>query len=249
MPTMLDSGPRKGDSRRPVDGGSADRVSRIGENVREVRERIASAAERAGRDPESVRLCAVTKQAGLPAIREAVRHGIEWLGENRVQVAEPKIREATDLQGVRWRMIGHLQRNKARRATELFDAIDAVDSLSLARRLSDLGLERGRPVEVLVEILTSDEGTKGGIVPGAAPDAIAEMIELPGVDVRGLMTMAPFTRDEERIRASFAGLRDLRDRLPHFLEELSMGMTGDYEIAIEEGSTMVRVGTGIFGED
>lgn len=225
-------------------------MSRIGGNLARVRERIAEAAARAGRDPADVRLCAVTKAAGVAAVREAVAAGARILGENRIQTAEPKIREAQDLAGrVAWHMIGHLQRNKARRAVELFEVIGAVDGLPLARRLSDLGTERGSPVTALVEVNTSGEAAKRGFAAKEAPAALEEMRTLPGLRVSGLMTMAPFTDDERPVRACFAGLRELRDALP-FAEELpvlSMGMTNDFEIAVEEGATLVRVGTAIFG--
>lgn len=224
-------------------------MSRIGANLARVRERIAEAAARAGRDSAGVELCAVTKAADLPAVREAVDAGVRILGENRIQTAEPKIREAEDLAGrVAWHMIGHLQRNKARRAVELFETIGAVDGLPLARRLSDLGAERGSPVTALVEVNTSGESAKGGFAAGEAPAALEEMRALPGLRVRGLMTMAPFTDDERPVRSCFAALRELRDALPFAAElpVLSMGMTNDFEIAVEEGATLVRVGTAIF---
>jgi pyridoxal phosphate enzyme (YggS family) len=225
-------------------------LSRIRENFLRVRERIDSAARRSGRSGNDVALCAVTKLVGLPEIREVVDAGAVILGENRVQEAEPKIREAGDLGGrVTWHMIGHLQRNKARRAVELFDEIESVDGLAIARRLSDLGEERGAPMPILVEVRTSDEPAKTGVSPDAAADVIGEIRQLPGVELKGLMTMAPFTDDEGRVRSSFARLRELRDRLGGGggLPELSMGMTADFEIAVEEGSTLVRIGTGLFG--
>jgi pyridoxal phosphate enzyme (YggS family) len=223
-------------------------LSGIRENLGRVRDRIEAAAARAGRDPASVGICAVTKLVDLPEIREAVSVGCRILGESRVQDAEPKIEEAKDLAGkVSWHMIGHLQKNKARKAVGLFETIQSVDGLPLARRLSTLGEERGRPVPVFVEVLTSDEGTKSGISLAEVDDAVAEIRELAGIALGGLMTMAPFTSDEEKIRASFTSLREVRDRLGPETLELSMGMTGDYEIAVEEGSTLVRVGTGIFG--
>lgn len=223
-------------------------MSTIRENIFRIRERIEQAARRAGRRPEDVALCAVTKTAGVSEIREAVEAGARILGENRVQAAEPKIRETADL-AVSWHMIGHLQRNKARRAVELFDEIESVDGAALARRLSGLGEERGEPVPVLVEVLTSGEGTKSGVPPEVAPDLVAEIRELPGLRLRGLMTMAPFTDDESRVRSSFGRLRELREGLGGAvtLPELSMGMTADFEIAVEEGSTIVRIGTAIFG--
>jgi pyridoxal phosphate enzyme (YggS family) len=222
----------------------------VGENLARVRERIGQAAARAGRDPAAVELCAVTKSAGLDAVREAVSEGVRILGENRVQAAEPRIREAADLAGrVAWHLIGHLQRNKARRAVELFEVIGAVDGLPLARRLSDLGEERGEPVTALVEVNTSGEAAKGGFPAEEAPAALAAVRALPGLRLRGLMTMAPLTGEERPVRRCFAALRELRDGLPFAgeLPVLSMGMTNDFEIAVEEGATLVRVGTAIFG--
>ena len=158
-----------------------------------------------------------------------------------MQAAEPKIREVADLADrVTWHMIGHLQRNKARRAVELFGEIESVDSPALARRLSDLG--QAYPHLGIVS-------TKGGVSPEAAADVVGQIRELPGVELRGLMTMAPFTNEESRVRSSFVRLRELRDGLggASALPDLSMGMTGDFEIAVEEGSTLVRIGTGLFG--
>jgi pyridoxal phosphate enzyme (YggS family) len=225
-------------------------LSRIEDNFRRILERIEEAARRAGRNAHEITICAVTKGVDLPEIRQAVEAGAAILGENRVQVAEPKIREAADLTGrVSWHMIGHLQRNKARRAVELFDEIESVDGVALAKRLSELGRERGRPVPILAEVLTSGEAAKTGIPLAEVEGVVAEIRELPGVVLGGLMTMAPFTDDEGAVRSSFSKLREMRDRLggAAALPELSMGMTADFEIAIEEGSTRVRVGTGIFG--
>jgi hypothetical protein len=225
-------------------------LSRIRENFLRIRERIDSAARRAGRSGDDVALCAVTKLVGVPEIREVVDAGAVILGENRVQEAESKIREAGDLAGrVAWHMIGHLQRNKARRAVELFDEIESVDGLALAERLSDLGEERGAPVPILVEVRVSDEPAKTGVPEDAAADVVGEIRRLPGVELEGLMAMAPFTDDEGRVRSAFARLRELRDRLGGATElpALSMGMTADFEIAVEEGSTLVRIGAGLFG--
>lgn len=222
-------------------------MSRIAENFRGLRERIDRAAERGGRSGSEVAICAVTKQRGLPAIREAVEAGAQILGENRVQEAAAKIPEAALPGTVSWHLIGHLQRNKARRAVGLFDVIESVDSLELARRLSTLGSERGRRLPIFLEVLTSDEGTKSGVSQEELPELIAALVDMEGVEMRGLMTMAPFTADESRVRASFRTLRELRERHGTESWELSMGMTSDFEIAVEEGSTLVRVGTGIFG--
>lgn len=225
-------------------------MSGVGERFARVRERVEEAARRCGREPADVRVCAVTKTAGLDAVREAVAAGARILGESRVQVAAEKIREAGDLAGkVSWHLIGHLQGNKARRAVEHFDRIDGVDSVELGRRLSRLGEERGDPVRILAEINVSGEASKRGFSRAEAVDGLAELRGLPGVRLEGLMTMAPFTEDTAAVRACFADLRRLRDGLAYApdLEELSMGMTNDFEIAVEEGSTMVRVGTAIFG--
>ena len=208
------------------------------------------AARRAGRPETDVVLNAVTKAATLDAIREAVDAGARVLGENRIQVAAPKIEQAEDLAGrVAWHMIGHLQRNKARRAVDLFERIEGVDRMSLARRLSDLGQERGAAVRILAEINVSGEESKGGFPRAEAAERVAEIRELPGVRLEGLMTMAPFTDDESVIRECFRGLREIRDGVPaaEGFTELSMGMTNDFEIAVEEGATMVRVGSAIFG--
>lgn len=210
-----------------------------------VRERIAAAARRAGRDPAAIGLCVVTKGRPLAVVREAVAAGARILGENRVQEASVKIGEARDLPaGISWHLIGHLQRNKARRAVELFDLIQSVDSLALARRLAELGLGRGRPVRVFAEVHTSGEAAKTGLAPDGAEDALAQMRALPGLELAGLMTMAPLTDDDAAIRASFAMLRGLGERTG--LTELSMGMSSDFEQAVEEGATLVRVGSAIF---
>jgi PLP dependent protein len=223
-------------------------VSRVAENYRRLRERIERAAERAGRKGAEVAVCAVTKTVPLPRIREAIEAGARILGENRVQEAGPKILSEKDLPAdTSWHFIGKLQRNKARKAVELFDVIESVDSLPLARRLADLGRERERPVSVFLEVLTSDEGTKSGLPMGEVEQVLAGIDRLDGIALRGLMTMAPYTAEERRVRASFATLRGIRERYGREDWELSMGMTGDFEIAVEEGSTLVRVGTGIFG--
>lgn len=218
----------------------------VAERLARVRERIAAAAQRAGRDPAGISLCVVTKGRGPAAVREAVAAGARILGENRVQEASVKIGEATEPgAGISWHLIGHLQRNKARRAVELFDLIQSVDSRALARRLAELGRERERPVRVYAEVHTSGEATKTGLPPDEAEDVIAEMRELEGLALAGLMTMAPLTDDDAAIRASFAALRRLGGRTG--LAELSMGMSSDFEQAVEEGATLVRVGSAIFG--
>jgi pyridoxal phosphate enzyme (YggS family) len=217
----------------------------------DVRERIARAAERSGRDPGSVLLVAVVKTEPVEAIREAVGLGLTELGESRVQETEGHV-AALGRTAARWHMIGHLQRNKAGRALALFDRVHGVDSAELAQALSRRAVEAGRSLPVLVEVNVSGEATKFG----AAPERLLELLEhvagLPGLVLDGLMTVgAPVERAEEA-RAGFARLRALRDegerRLGGKLPELSMGMSGDYEVAIEEGATMVRVGSALFGD-
>lgn len=222
-------------------------MSRIADNYRRLLERIDRAADRGGRDVTQVKVCAVTKRVALPEIRAAVDAGARILGESRVQEAAEKIPAAEGFPEVSWHLIGKLQRNKARRAVELFGMIQSVDSPELARRLSTLGQEHGRKVPILLEVLTSDEGTKSGLPLERLEPVLEEIEQLEGIRLRGLMTMAPWTKEESRVRASFAALRGLRERFGQADWELSMGMTGDFEIAVEEGSTMVRVGTGIFG--
>lgn len=223
-------------------------MSAVADNWRRVRERIERAAERGGRRGGEVAVCAVTKKVPMPRIREALDAGARILGENRVQEAGPKILSEKDLPtDVSWHFIGKLQRNKARKAVELFDVIESVDSAPLARKLAELGRERERPVPVFLEVLTSGEGSKSGLPMGEVERFLAEIDGLSGISLRGLMTMAPFTDEERPVRASFAALRGLRERFGREDWELSMGMTGDFELAVEEGSTLVRVGTGIFG--
>jgi pyridoxal phosphate enzyme (YggS family) len=224
-------------------------LSRIRDNFARVAESIEKAATRAGRDPASIRLCVVTKKVGEREIREAVQAGAALLGENRVQESIPKIEALSDVRAsVEWHLVGHLQQNKARRSISLFDVIESVDSMAIAQRLAALGRERENPVRVFLEVKTSTEPEKKGFSMEVAKDALAETMITEGLRVEGLMTMAPLTEEVARVRASFASLRRLRDQVPGASGlALSMGMTDDYEIAIEEGSTLVRIGTAIFG--
>lgn len=226
---------------------------RLKENLPRVRERIARALERADRvDP--VRVVAVTKGHPAEAVRAAFAAGLTDVGENRVQELDEK-RAVLDAEGVAvtWHLIGHLQRNKARRAVQLFDRIHSIDSLRLARDLSSEAERAGREVRGLVQVNVSGEATKGGFEPARAVEEIAEVAALPAMRCEGLMTMAPFTDDERVVRATFAGARTLLERcrqegVRFSGAELSMGMSGDYEIALEEGSTILRLGTILFGE-
>jgi hypothetical protein len=217
----------------------------------EVRGRIARAAARASRDPDSVVLVGVAKTVPAAVLLEAAAQGLADLGENRVQEAETHV-EALGRAAVRWHMVGHLQRNKAGRAAELFDRIHSVDSAALAAMLSRKAEALGRRLPVLIEVNVSGEASKFGVAPDQLDALLEPMAGLPGLALDGLMTVgAPVTRAEEA-RAGFARLRVLRDRaertLGRRLPELSMGMSGDYEVAVEEGATLVRVGTALFGE-
>lgn len=208
-----------------------------------VRERIAAAAERAGRRADDVLLIAVSKTVEVERIREAVAAGVPALGENRVQEAKAKV--AVLGRPVPWHLIGHLQTNKVKDALALFDVIHSVDRLDLAREIERRAAGAGRPVEVLLEVNVASEPSKSGFAPEAVAAALEHLAALAHVKVRGLMAIPPIVERAEESRAAFRTLRALRDR--HGLSELSMGMSADYEVAVEEGATMVRVGTAIFG--
>jgi PLP dependent protein len=219
--------------------------------VTEVRERSERARERAGRG-DAVTLVAVTKTHPADAVRAAIAAGVGDVGENRVQEMEDKVGEV-GRDAVRWHLIGHLQRNKAARALPFFDLLHSMDNLRLAETLSKAAVDQGRTVRVLAQVNTSGEETKGGFEPDEAIDALGRICALPGIEVRGLMTMAPFTDDEAVLRRTFRAARALFDdaarQVPGFTaEHLSMGMSNDYELAVEEGSTLVRVGSVLFGE-
>jgi pyridoxal phosphate enzyme (YggS family) len=218
-----------------------------------VQRRIERACERAERsDARSITLVAVTKGHPLEALRAARQVGLSVIGENRVQEARSKWAEAGNL-GLAWHLVGHLQRNKAGQALGMFDLIHSVDSLRLARTLDKEAEKSGRAASILVQINASGEESKYGLDAGAAFSVLREICQLSGLRVSGLMTMAPFTDEESILRRTFRGMRELyercRDELERFeARHLSMGMTNDFEIAIEEGSTMLRLGTVLFGE-
>ncbi len=216
----------------------------IAERLAAVRARIDAACRRAGRSPSDVTLVGVTKSFPAEAVAEAVAAGLEDCGENRVQEAAAKIATLAAL-GIRprWHLIGHLQTNKVQTALGLFAILHSVDSLRLARELSSRATH---PVPILLEVNVSQEASKFGFSVGDLPDAVSAISALPHLDVRGLMTVAPLSHDPEAARPFFRQLRELRDAVG--LRELSMGMTDDFEVAIEEGATMVRVGRAIFGE-
>lgn len=222
------------------------------DRLAEVRDRIAAACARAGRAPSEVTVVAVTKTHPGDAVRAALQSGLVDVGENRVQELEEKVAEV-GREAARWHLIGSLQRNKARRALPLFDLLHSLDSLRLARKLSDEAAEAGIQVRALVQVNSSGEQSKSGLEPESLVDALGEICALPGLRVEGLMTMAPLTDDERVLRATFGRVRELRDdaarQVPGFAPlHLSMGMSNDYEVAVEEGSTLVRLGTVLFGE-
>ncbi len=226
----------------------------VAARLAEVTERIEAAARRAGRRASDVEILPVTKGHPAGGIEIVKALGVGRIGENRVPEAEAKRLELGATPGVAWHLIGRLQRNKARRAVRLFDVVESVDSVRLASTLNRIvGEERHEPVEVLVQVNTSGEVAKAGLGPDVALDAVAEICELPRLRVAGLMTMAPFTADEDVVRPAFRGAARLLERcraeIPEFKgEALSMGMSNDFEIAIEEGSTRVRLGTVLLGE-
>ena len=222
----------------------------LAHRVDEVRVRIARAAGRAGRAPEAIRLVAVVKTVPPERVAEALGLGITDLGENRVQEAKATI-AAIGRGSASWHMIGHLQRNKAGHAVELFDRVDSVDDLELAQALSRRAAAVGRTLPVLIEVNVSGEPTKHGVAPDAARPLAEAVAALPHLALDGLMTVGPAVDSAAAARPDFAALRGLRDTLEaalgRRLPELSMGMSGDFEVAIEEGSTMVRVGSALFG--
>jgi PLP dependent protein len=228
---------------------------RLKESLPAVAERIARARERAGRQ-DAVRIVAVTKGHSADAVRAATAAGLPDCGENRIAELENKV-EKLGRDAAQWHLIGHLQRNKVKRALELFDVIHSIDSLRLAKELSKEAGVAGMTVRGLIQVNASGEEAKGGIDVGddvaAAVDSVREIVELPHLQVEGLMTMAPFVADEAILRGTFSRTRRLLERcnenVAGFMgKELSMGMTNDFEIAVEEGSTIVRLGTILFGE-
>ena len=222
-------------------------MSDIADNLAAVEDRIAAAATRAGRDPADVRLVAVTKTFGPEAVTEAIRAGAGLLGENRVQEAAAKIPLCPSAE---WHLIGHLQGNKVRRALELFTTLHSVDTVKLLEEIAKASDESGRRPDLLLEVNVAGEASKFGFHPDDVADALRAASSL-GLSVTGLMTVPPFRPDPEAVRPAFRALRELRDRLQDEtgcgLPELSMGMSHDFEVAIEEGATFVRVGTAIFG--
>ena len=221
--------------------------------MEQIRLRIRQAAESCNRDADSVRLVAVSKTIAADIVKEAIEAGVTILGENYVQEARDKFKALAQYP-VSWHFIGHLQSNKARYAVRLFDLIHSVDSLKLAHELDKQAGKLEKIQQILVQVNISAEDTKSGISTDEAPRLIAEISRLKNLAVKGLMTMPPYFYQPQKVQPFFAALRELRDQiseqtLPNVsLDELSMGMTGDFEVAIKEGATLVRIGTAIFGE-
>jgi pyridoxal phosphate enzyme (YggS family) len=222
-------------------------------NLDAIRARIAAACRAAGRDPGEVRLLPVTKTVDAGRLRLAHALGLRQFGENKVQEALGKSEALADLPDLRWVLIGHLQTNKARSAARFADEFQALDSLRVAQALDTQLQSRGRAIDVLVQVNTSGEDTKFGLAPHEVPGFVRQLPAFSSLRVRGLMTLALFSDDAARVRPCFVRLRELRDRLRQeapdgiAMDDLSMGMSGDFELAIAEGATTVRVGTALFG--
>jgi len=226
--------------------------SSIRENLDHIRANIEKAALRAGRDPRGVTLIAVTKTVDASAVNEAVALGVSDIGESRIQDAARKF--PSIVPGIRWHLIGHLQTNKVKEALCIFDCVHSVDSIRLACEISRRAAQSSRTVSVLLEVNVSGEAAKYGFREEEAEEALQEIAVLPALTVTGLMTMAPLSDDPERSRPVFRRLRELRDRLNALkaappMAHLSMGMSQDYEAAVEEGATYVRIGSALFSSN
>jgi pyridoxal phosphate enzyme (YggS family) len=225
----------------------------IERNIQDVRKRISDAASACGRAPEGITLLAISKTFPVEAIARAAAAGLSRFGENRIQEAEAKILHFRRDAAFEWHLVGHLQSNKSRRAAELFDVVHSLDSIRLAEKLNQACLDAGRKLSVFLQVDLGREETKFGADPGRLREIVEAVSLLEGLRLDGLMTIPPYFEDPERTRPYFVRLRALRDALeserPGCLgrQHLSMGMSHDFEIAIQEGSTMVRVGTSIFG--
>jgi PLP dependent protein len=223
----------------------------IADTIKTIQNRIVAAAKRAGRDPASIRLVVVTKTIDPERIREAAAAGALILGENRVQEAKEKIEQLGAI--AQWHLIGRLQTNKAKYAVKLFDLIHSVDSIDLALEIDRQAAKTGKVQDVLIEVSIAGESAKAGVEREGAAGLIREAAKLRNISIKGLMTIPPFLDDPEEVRPYFRALRDLAADITQegisgvSMRELSMGMSNDFETAIEEGATMVRVGTAIFG--
>ncbi|MFC1559836.1 YggS family pyridoxal phosphate-dependent enzyme [Candidatus Margulisiibacteriota bacterium] len=224
----------------------------IKENLLKLKERISSAAKRVDKDASAVKLIASTKDVPASLIRDAVASGVSEIGENRLQEAEAKYEELKDL-AITWHMIGHLQTNKVKKAVNIFSVIQSVDSPRLADKISTEARKAGKNVDIFLEINTSGEASKYGIIPEKAAETAEHVSRLPNLSLKGLMTVGPLTADNSRVRDSFRLLKNLSEQIKGKdlsnveIKYLSMGMTDDFEAAIEEGSNLIRVGRAIFG--
>jgi len=225
----------------------------ISENVAAIQEKIAISARKSGREPKDIKLIGVTKTIDLPRIKELLAAGVEDIGENRVQEFLPKY-EALNAENVNWHFIGHLQRNKVKFIADKVDLIHSVDSLPLAEEVNRCAEKAGRVIKILIEVNIAEESSKFGILKCGIFEFVENLVKLPHVSLCGLMCVPPFVENAEENRRFFENMRNLkldiqRNWLYHTIPlELSMGMTGDYSVAIEEGATMVRIGTALFGE-
>jgi PLP dependent protein len=228
-------------------------VNTIADNIEQIRERMAAAAASCHRPLDDIMLLPISKTFPVEAISQAAEAGMHRFGENRVQDAESKILHFRDTLNPEWHLVGHLQSNKARRAAELFDIIHSIDSVKLATRLSQACLELGKTLSVLIQVDLGGEETKFGADPARIGELVQSVSDLEGIQVNGLMIIPPFFEDPDQARPFFSRLRELGDRLeseqPGCLgqKHLSMGMSHDFEVAIQEGATIIRVGTAIFG--
>jgi pyridoxal phosphate enzyme (YggS family) len=227
-----------------------EQIISIAENLTRIRERIARSAERVGRRPNEIALVAVSKTFPAEAARAAYDAGLREFGENRVQEFEAKHAQLADLDAT-WHLIGHLQSNKAKRAAQLFSRVDSMDSLALAQKLDLAADDQEKRLPVLIEVHLSGESTKSGVSEADLPGLAQAVLALAHLDLRGLMTVPPYSDDAEQVRPYFRKLRELREqlsqRLGRPLPTLSMGMSHDFEVAIEEGATEIRLGTALFG--
>jgi len=227
--------------------------SLIADNFKNIKQRIRLAAERAGRNPNDIRLVAVSKEHSATVVSEGIRAGSDIFGENKVQDAKDKIK-ALGHDGIEWHFIGHLQKNKIKFIFDLFDLVHSVDSLVLAEAINEKAEDLGFCMPILLQVNVSGESSKFGVDPKNVTEVIRKIMSFKGLNVRGLMTIPPYDPNPEKSRPYYACLRELRDTclkldIPRLsLDELSMGMSNDYEVAVEEGSTLVRVGTALFGE-
>lgn len=223
----------------------------VKDNLETINKKIKEAALKVNRDPQEIKLVAVTKTATLEQIKEAINEGVKIIGENKVQEAKKKYQVLTT--EVKWHLIGHLQTNKVKYAVEIFDLIHSVDSIKLAKEIDNRSVQFKKTIDVLIEVNISGEETKYGYNPEKVEAFLKEISEFSAIRVRGLMTIAPISKNKEEVRPYFRRLRELSERIRDKniknikMDYLSMGMTDDFEIAIEEGANMVRIGRGIFG--